>query len=240
VWEWTSSLYEPYPYNAEDGREADTKDLTDVRRVLRGGSWSDYPSGLRAADRSWSEPGDGSNIVGFRCARTAEATDATAGEDNASAATTAPFREFTLSGKVPANVTSAVVGYRINHECECLGTADLVLYEVRYTEGSESYNRVPNSNFSDGLTAWGPWGDAYYRLEPKNLGVGRLLHVTAGPTQLGGMNSDLFSVTAGADYTVTFDARISPVAENAGYFMIIFISDSGESVRETIPFGTSQ
>ena len=36
VWEWTSSAFEPYPYNADNGREsADSTEL----RVRRGGSW---------------------------------------------------------------------------------------------------------------------------------------------------------------------------------------------------------
>lgn len=67
VWEWTSSAYRPYPYNAEDGREA--ADGSGYR-VLRGGSWyySDLGS-LRAAHREVLPPTDAYFAIGFRCAR---------------------------------------------------------------------------------------------------------------------------------------------------------------------------
>jgi formylglycine-generating enzyme required for sulfatase activity len=74
VWEWTSSLYEPYPYAAGDGREADTGTSTDVERVVRGGSWNYVNVFLRAANRSWYSPVVGGGNYGFRCARSEGAT----------------------------------------------------------------------------------------------------------------------------------------------------------------------
>jgi formylglycine-generating enzyme required for sulfatase activity len=66
VWEWTSSLHEPYPYDKEDGRE---NPAAAGERVIRGGSWSDDQKRVRAADRGDSEPFFASDDVGFRCAR---------------------------------------------------------------------------------------------------------------------------------------------------------------------------
>ncbi len=70
VWEWVSSLYLPYPYDKNDGREADTENDISVRRVLRGCSWAYNDSFyMRGAIRGWDFP-DGSNrFNGFRCAR---------------------------------------------------------------------------------------------------------------------------------------------------------------------------
>jgi formylglycine-generating enzyme required for sulfatase activity len=75
VWEWTSSLFKPYPYDPHDGREE--RDGTG-RRVLRGGSWrSTSPEFLTVTKRDAFTPSAslGGN-VGFRCAR-----DAASGDD---------------------------------------------------------------------------------------------------------------------------------------------------------------
>jgi iron(II)-dependent oxidoreductase len=65
VWEWTSSLYRPYPYRADDGREADTGS---GNRVLRGGSWNNTLNEVGASNRTWLV-NDSMHFVGFRCAR---------------------------------------------------------------------------------------------------------------------------------------------------------------------------
>jgi formylglycine-generating enzyme required for sulfatase activity len=66
VWEWVSSLYQPYPYDADDGRENLSSSAS---RVLRGGSWYVSDAFARSASRFASDGGRTSNFVGFRCAR---------------------------------------------------------------------------------------------------------------------------------------------------------------------------
>ncbi len=60
VWEWTSSLYQGYPYQADDGRE-DTS--SSEHRVVRGGSYNSGRHNARASFRGrgpgivWSDIG---------------------------------------------------------------------------------------------------------------------------------------------------------------------------------------
>jgi formylglycine-generating enzyme required for sulfatase activity len=64
--EWVSSLYMPYPYDANDGRE----DMSSFNiRVLRGGAWNYNDGGTRSAFRSNYTPSGSLDFVGFRCAR---------------------------------------------------------------------------------------------------------------------------------------------------------------------------
>lgn len=69
VWEWTSSLYEPYQPQATDTSERNTTNNAYVRYVLRGGSWfySD-PDDFRASCRLYSTPVNFHDDWGFRCA----------------------------------------------------------------------------------------------------------------------------------------------------------------------------
>ena len=63
VWQWTSSLYKPYPYKAADGRE--DQQSRDVR-VLRGGSFSYEAGFIRCAYRGGRDPVLRGGNYGFR------------------------------------------------------------------------------------------------------------------------------------------------------------------------------
>ena len=66
VWEWTGECWnESYAGAPSDGSAWEYGECDE--RVLRGGSWDGYPSGLRAAKRGRVTAGDSS---GFRAART--------------------------------------------------------------------------------------------------------------------------------------------------------------------------
>jgi formylglycine-generating enzyme required for sulfatase activity len=65
VWEWTHSLYKPYPYIVGDGRELE---FYTENRVLRGGSWIDYISEHARAAYRHDQIGkdDLYGVLGFR------------------------------------------------------------------------------------------------------------------------------------------------------------------------------
>jgi iron(II)-dependent oxidoreductase len=69
AWEWTSSEYKSYPYDARDGRE---KPDAEVERSTRGGGQDSGPDQITTTYRGRGlsrEPDSGHHNIGFRCAR---------------------------------------------------------------------------------------------------------------------------------------------------------------------------
>jgi formylglycine-generating enzyme required for sulfatase activity len=66
VWEWTSSLWQSYPYDPHDGRENPAS--LGGRRIVRGGSWYDAWGLARAACRFHDRPEGRYDYLGFRLA----------------------------------------------------------------------------------------------------------------------------------------------------------------------------
>jgi formylglycine-generating enzyme required for sulfatase activity len=71
VWEWTADWYGQKYYEAAPDRNPKGPE-TGMYRVLRGGSWFDQPGSLQfltCSYRSWARPGERSQTIGFRCAK---------------------------------------------------------------------------------------------------------------------------------------------------------------------------
>lgn len=68
VWEWTSTIYTAYPYQADDGRE--DRSNVNAKRALRGSSWNWIAADATTTARD-DYAGDfaSSDWYGFRCAR---------------------------------------------------------------------------------------------------------------------------------------------------------------------------
>lgn len=65
VWEWTNSLFRPYPYVNGDGRE---NRYDPSQRVMRGGNWSDGKYTNRVTTRYYYPPYYSDKVNGFRLA----------------------------------------------------------------------------------------------------------------------------------------------------------------------------
>lgn len=66
VWEWTSSVLRPYPFDANDGREA--LEIAG-ERVVRGGSFLNIKRVATGTNRLGIAPRERTRDIGFRCAR---------------------------------------------------------------------------------------------------------------------------------------------------------------------------
>ena len=77
VWEWVSDWY--YRTYYRFGKKKNPKGPLDGEfKVVRGGSWVNFPDTLRSSLRRWSRPDVLFNDTGFRCAKDAvDETDAT-------------------------------------------------------------------------------------------------------------------------------------------------------------------
>lgn len=72
VWEWTSSVFEPYPgFRSFPYREYSEVFYGSDYRVLRGGSWATHASMARTTFRNWDRAVRRQIFCGFRCARDA-------------------------------------------------------------------------------------------------------------------------------------------------------------------------
>jgi len=62
VYEWTASLYLPYPYDPAQAEQPEAEG----ERTVRGGAWLNYRGYARCAFRGRNVPGYFSDSLGFR------------------------------------------------------------------------------------------------------------------------------------------------------------------------------
>ena len=137
------------------------------------------------------------------------------------------FAEYTATGIVPSGKVEGVVQLNLEGIDGGTGPVDVSVYSVRYQE-ADGVQRVPNGDFSRGLTNWGPSANAAanVRAVPSDRGGGSMLQITAArPGIQKFVNSAYFSVTPGSTYTVTFSARVAPSSVGTGFFKLVFLED---------------
>ena len=69
VWEWCEDWYHS-SYTGAPGDGSAWLSPAGSDRVIRGGSWINYPAFCRVANRNYDSPGNRYNLLGFRLART--------------------------------------------------------------------------------------------------------------------------------------------------------------------------
>ena len=74
VWEWVADWYLPAAYDSNVVRDAihGVQDSLFSQKVIRGGSWLDSMKDARTTVRRGFDPAYGSDLIGFRCARSAD------------------------------------------------------------------------------------------------------------------------------------------------------------------------
>ncbi|MFL5803318.1 MAG: SUMF1/EgtB/PvdO family nonheme iron enzyme, partial [Roseiflexaceae bacterium] len=73
VWEWTSSVYRPYPYRVTNARDR-SDDVSGETFTVRGGCWRSPAALLRASHRHYYPPSHYDRNLGFRLIRELPAT----------------------------------------------------------------------------------------------------------------------------------------------------------------------
>ena len=68
VWEWVNDWYSRTYYRKSKQKNPEGP-KNGKFKVLRGGSWVNFPDSLRSTFRRWSQPDVRFNDTGFRCAK---------------------------------------------------------------------------------------------------------------------------------------------------------------------------
>jgi hypothetical protein len=106
----------------------------------------------------------------------------------------------TATGSVPAKARYAILAMRVNSECHCAGSNDLMVGDLTFTESDGITQRysisAPPPRLPLAVKAAGT-----VRID--DLGGERVARLAVGPDQQFSFNSPVFAVTPGAQFTFT-------------------------------------
>jgi len=106
---------------------------------------------------------------------------------------------------------------------------------VSYVQSSDGIERVPNGDFSSGMTGWSLGGQT--ELVGSDRGTGLMVQVVANSSQTATLDSMPFPITQGAAFQVSFSAQIPPSSSASGYFFLAFQDASGNFLTIPAPSG---
>jgi hypothetical protein len=131
-----------------------------------------------------------------------------------------------LRGVVPAGVRSAVLGLRIDIECECSGNADIGVGPLRYREAGSG---LVEHSFTPGRDGWREGSAAAVSASPDAMSFQK----KTTPDHPISLNSPPFAVTAGADFALNVPWRVSPSSSGSGYLALIFLDGMGKEIHRS-------
>jgi len=141
---------------------------------------------------------------------------------------TQPLPVQVVTGVVPATSVQAIIGVRVNVECNCTGTNDLLLGNLSYQESQGGTSRYTTSfpttaSVQNGVILGGEYVGGTL--------VNRIIALSPNWTL---WNSNVFPVTANAQYQWTIPAATVGGVGWAGNVILIFIDASGNGTRITV------
>jgi hypothetical protein len=146
---------------------------------------------------------------------------------------TQPPPEQTATGAVPAQARYALIGMRVNMECNCAGPNDLLVGDFAYTEtgGAPGDTQTYSLPLEAVKHRGQPWDGV--RVWPVETSHGLAARVVAAPGQRFGFTSDVFPVTPGA--TFTFRAPIGAVSGSGmfGTATVIWLDSNRQGLLRT-------
>ena len=143
------------------------------------------------------------------------------------------WRDYTITGVVPAGAEQATVGVRVNSECDCSAPADILLDSFALVMDGAPVG-FANGDFAQGDEGWGYEGAATVTFSEDD---GRdVMSIQALEGESVYLNGPDIPVEPGAPVELTITALIGADTGDAGYFAMFFLGPDTEVARLELPF----